>query len=114
MGITTICGINWGDEGKGRMVDYFASSADFVIRFQGGNNAGHTVMNEYGKFALHLLPSGIFNKKAINILGNGTVVNPEALAKEIEEIEKVIGSIDNLLISDRCHIIFPFHILLDE
>lgn len=114
MGVTAICGINWGDEGKGRMVDYFASSADFVIRFQGGNNAGHTVMNEFGKFALHLLPSGIFNKKVINIIANGAVVNPEALVKEIEEIERVIGPIENLLISDRCHIIFPFHILLDE
>jgi len=113
MSVTAICGINWGDEGKGRMVDYFAEFADFVIRFQGGNNAGHTVMNNFGKFALHMLPSGIFNKKAINIIGNGTVVNPEALVKEIDAIEKVIGEINNLFISDRCHIIFPFHILLD-
>ena len=114
MGVTAVCGINWGDEGKGRMVDYLAKSADFVIRFQGGNNAGHTVMNEFGKFALHLLPSGIFNKNAINIIGNGAVVNPEALSKEIEDIEKVIGTIENLMISERCHIIFPFHVLLDE
>jgi adenylosuccinate synthase len=113
MGVSAICGINWGDEGKGRMVDYFASSADFVIRFQGGNNAGHTVMNDMGKFALHLLPSGIFNKDAMNIIANGTVVNPEALVKEIIEVEKVIGEIKNLCISERCHIIFPFHVLLD-
>jgi adenylosuccinate synthase len=114
MGVTAICGVNWGDEGKGRMVDYFASSADMVIRFQGGNNAGHTVINDYGKFALHLLPSGIFNKNAVNIIGNGAVVNPEALSEEINEIEKVLGSINNLFISERCHIIFPFHILMDE
>lgn len=103
MGVTAICGINWGDEGKGRMVDYFASSADYIIRFQGGNNAGHTVMNQYGKFALHLLPSGIFNKNAMNIIGNGTVINPEALVKEIKEIEGVIGEIKNLMISERSH-----------
>ncbi len=114
MGVTTICGINWGDEGKGRMVDYFAENADFVIRFQGGNNAGHTVCNNFGKFALHLLPSGIFNKKAMNIIGNGAVVNPEALMHEILETEKAIGKIDNFMISERAHIIFPFHILLDE
>lgn len=114
MGVTTICGINWGDEGKGRMVDYLASNADIVIRFQGGNNAGHTVCNDFGKFALHLLPSGIFNKSAMNILGNGAVINPQALIEEKIEIEKIIGTINNFIISDRAHIIFPFHILLDE
>ena len=113
MGVTAICGINWGDEGKGRMVDYFAGDADVIIRFQGGNNAGHTVVNEYGKFALHLLPSGIFNKSAMNIIGNGAVVNPEALYNEIKHVEIAIGSISNLMISDRAHVIFPFHILLD-
>ncbi len=114
MGVTAVCGINWGDEGKGRMVDYFAGTADYIVRFQGGNNAGHTVMNSYGKFALHLLPSGIFNKKAMNIIGNGTVINPEALYQEIIEIEKAVGKISNLLVSERSHIVFPFHILLDE
>jgi adenylosuccinate synthase len=114
MGVTAICGINWGDEGKGRMVDYFAGDADFVIRFQGGNNAGHTVVNDFGKFALHLLPSGIFNEKATNIISNGTVINPEALVDEIGEVEKTIGEIKNLFISDRSHIIFPFHVSLDE
>ena len=114
MGVTAICGINWGDEGKGRMVDYFAGNADYVIRFQGGNNAGHTVVNDLGKFALHMLPSGIFNKKAKNVISNGTVINPEALIKEIEEVEKVIGELKNLYISERSHIIFPFHVKLDE
>jgi adenylosuccinate synthase len=113
MSVTAVCGINWGDEGKGRMVDYFAMTADYVVRFQGGNNAGHTVCNNFGKFALHLLPSGIFNKKAVNVIGNGVVINPEALIQEISDIEKTVGTIDNLVISDRSHIIFPFHILLD-
>ena len=114
MSVTAICGINWGDEGKGRMVDYLAKDADFVIRYQGGNNAGHTVMNEYGKFKLHLLPSGIFNKNAYNILGNGMVVNPEALVNEIEDIRSKIDIDFNLIISNRAHVVFPFHILLDE
>lgn len=114
MSVTAICGINWGDEGKGRMVDYLAKDADFVIRYQGGNNAGHTVVNEYGKFKLHLLPSGIFNKNALNIIGNGVVVNPEALIKEIEEIKTKININFNLIISNRAHVVFPFHILLDE
>ncbi len=114
MSVLAVCGVNWGDEGKGRMVDYFACESDFVVRFQGGNNAGHTVVNEFGKFALHMIPSGVFNKKAINIVGNGTVINPEALLNEIKDVEKTIGEIKNLYISNRAHIIFPFHILLDE
>lgn len=114
MGVTTVCGINWGDEGKGRMVDYFAKNADYVVRFQGGNNAGHTVINSFGTFKLHLLPSGIFNKDAINIIGNGVVLNPEAIVEEIGQIEQVMGTVKNVLISDRAHVVFPFHILLDE
>ena len=74
-----IVGINWGDEGKGRMVDLLASGYDVVVRYQGGNNAGHTVINQYGKFALHLIASGIFRAGVINLLGNGTVIDPEAL-----------------------------------
>ncbi len=114
MGVTAVCGINWGDEGKGRMVDCLADSADFIVRFQGGNNAGHTVINQYGKFALHLLPSGVFNKNAMNVIGNGAVVNPEALCAEIQELEAVIGTIDNLMISERAHVVFPYHIMFDE
>ncbi len=113
MGVKAICGVNWGDEGKGRMVDYLATDADFVIRFQGGNNAGHTVINNYGKHALHHLPSGVFNKNALNIIGNGSVVNPEALVNEIEDITKSIDFQIKLLISERSHVIFPFHVLLD-
>lgn len=114
MPVTAICGINWGDEGKGRMVDYLATEADFVIRFQGGNNAGHTVINKYGKHALHHLPSGVFNKDSLNIIGNGSVVNPEALVKEIDEISKAIDFDLRLLISERAHVIFPFHVMLDS
>ena len=81
-----IVGINWGDEGKGRMVDLLTKDYDVVVRYQGGGNAGHTVINEYGKFALHLLPSGIFTKGAVNILGNGVALDCENLWKEIEEV----------------------------
>lgn len=86
--ITVLVGLQWGDEGKGRMVDYFAQDTDFVVRFQGGNNAGHTVVNEFGTFKLHLIPSGIFNPKVTNILGTGTVIEIEAFCNEVEELEK--------------------------
>ena len=81
MACTAIVGINWGDEGKGRMVDLLTEQIDIVVRYQGGGNAGHTVINEHGKFALHLLPSGIFRKNVINILGNGVAMDPESLMK---------------------------------
>ena len=86
MANTAIVGINWGDEGKGRMVDLLTEEYDIVVRYQGGGNAGHTVINEYGKFALHLLPSGIFRKGVINILGNGVALDPENLRNEIEDV----------------------------
>ena len=111
MGNSAIVGINWGDEGKGRMVDLIAQDYDIVVRYQGGNNAGHTVINEYGKFALHLIPSGIFRPGTVNILGNGTVVDIERLWEEIEDVRSKgvhIGP-DNLKISDRAPIVFPFH-----
>ena len=113
MSIEIVVGANWGDEGKGRMVDYLAQDADFVVRFQGGNNAGHTVINEFGEFKLHLLPSGVFNPKVINILGPGMVIDLEGLAKEIEEI-KAQGIVPNLRISDRATVCFPFHRMEDE
>ena len=81
--VTAIVGAQWGDEGKGRLVDYLAVQADLVIRFQGGDNAGHTVINEKGKFALHIIPSGIFNEETMNIVGAGTVVNFETMAEEL-------------------------------
>jgi len=111
MSNSAIVGINWGDEGKGRMVDLIAEEYDVVVRYQGGNNAGHTVINEYGKFALHLLPSGIFRPGTVNILGNGAVIDIERLWEEIEDVRSKgvhIGP-DNLKISDRAPIVFPFH-----
>ena len=110
-----IVGINWGDEGKGRMVDLLAEEYDVVVRFQGGGNAGHTVINEYGKFALHLLPSGVFHPGKMNILGNGVALDLENLAKEIEEVQKkgVPLSPDNLRVSDRASLLLPWHRDLD-
>lgn len=112
---SAIVGINWGDEGKGRIVDLLCGSYDFVVRYQGGGNAGHTVVIEQGKFALHLIPSGIFHKGVINILGNGVAVDPESLCEEIEMLRN--RGIDvgphNLKISDRASILFPWHKMLD-
>ena len=116
MANTAIVGINWGDEGKGRMVDLLTEEYDIVVRYQGGGNAGHTVINEYGKFALHLLPSGIFRKGVINILGNGVALDPENLWNEIEDVRRKGVSItpDNLKISDRAPLLLPWHRELDE
>ncbi|MET0017669.1 adenylosuccinate synthase [Oscillibacter sp.] len=110
-----IVGINWGDEGKGRMVDLITDHYDVVIRYQGGGNAGHTVVNEYGKFALHLLPSGIFRKGVVNILGNGVAVDCESLWTEMEDVRSKGVSItpENLKISDRASLLLPWHRLLD-
>ncbi|MBP5592931.1 MAG: adenylosuccinate synthetase, partial [Clostridia bacterium] len=111
-----IVGINWGDEGKGRMVDYFTEKFDVVVRYQGGGNAGHTVINEEGKFALHLLPSGIFRKGVVNILGNGVALDPENLWKEIcdTRAQGVEITPDNFKISDRASLLLPWHRELDE
>lgn len=111
-----IVGINWGDEGKGRMVDLLTDSYDVVVRYQGGGNAGHTVINDMGRFALHLLPSGIFRKGVVNVLGNGVALDPENLFKEISEIsgKGIAINPENLKISDRAPILFPWHRLLDE
>ncbi|MBQ4498047.1 MAG: adenylosuccinate synthase [Spirochaetaceae bacterium] len=111
----TIVGINWGDEGKGRMVDLLTEDYDIVCRFQGGGNAGHTVINDKGKFALHLLPSGIFRDGVVNILGNGVALDPENLLKEIEDVQSKGVSITpaNLKISDRASLLVPWHRDLD-
>ena len=110
-----VVGINWGDEGKGRMVDLLTENYDYVIRYQGGGNAGHTVVNEYGKFALHLLPSGIFRKNVVNILGNGVALDPENLIAEINGLRDKGIEItpDNLKISERASILLPWHKDLD-
>ena len=111
-----IVGINWGDEGKGRMVDLLTGEYDIVVRFQGGGNAGHTVENELGKFALHLLPSGIFRKGVVNVLGNGVALDPENLISEIGDVTAKGVSVtpDNLMISDRASLLLPWHRDLDE
>ena len=110
-----VVGINWGDEGKGRMVDLLTEQYDIVIRYQGGGNAGHTVINEKGKFALHLLPSGIFREGVVNILGNGVAVDPDNLWKEIQYVaaEGVAVTPDNLKVSDRASLLMPWHRDLD-
>lgn len=111
-----VVGINWGDEGKGRMVDLLTERFDIVVRYQGGGNAGHTVINEMGKFALHLLPSGIFRKGVVNVLGNGVALDPENLWKEIKTVgaKGVDISPDNLKISHRASLLLPWHRDLDE
>ncbi|MGN0789595.1 MAG: adenylosuccinate synthase [Christensenellales bacterium] len=111
-----IVGINWGDEGKGRMVDLITQNYDVVVRYQGGGNAGHTVINQYGKFALHLLPSGIFREGVVNVLGNGVALDPENLWKEICGVESkgVAITPDNLKISNRASLLLPWHRKLDE
>ena len=110
-----IVGINWGDEGKGRMVDLISSDYDVVVRYQGGGNAGHTVINEYGKFALHLLPSGIFREGVVSVIGNGVAVDPESIMKEIEYVRSkgVKLTPDNLKISSRASLLLPWHKELD-
>ena len=111
-----IVGINWGDEGKGRMVDLLTQNYDVVVRYQGGGNAGHTVINERGKFALHLLPSGIFREGVVNILGNGVALDPENLWNEMQDVmEKGVSlTPENLKISDRASLLLPWHRDLDE
>ncbi len=115
MGNCAIVGVNWGDEGKGRMVDMLTGSYDYVIRFQGGGNAGHTVINEFGKFALHLLPSGIFRPGVVNVLGSGVALDLENLWTEIETVRAQGVSItpENLKISDRASLLLPWHRELD-
>ncbi len=106
-----IVGIQWGDEGKGKIVDLMAQNYDVVCRYQGGHNAGHTIWVDGVRYALHLIPSGILNPKAINIIGNGVVVSPEALIKEMEQFEKLKG---RLYVSDKAHMILNHHILIDQ
>ena len=113
MTVTAVVGAQWGDEGKGRIVDYLAQEARMVIRFQGGDNAGHTVVNEHGTFRLHLVPSGIFNPATVCIIGTGTVIHPPALLEELAELTRAGIAVDNLWISDRSHVIMPYHRMLD-
>lgn len=113
--LTAITGVNWGDEGKGRMVDLLSEQYDIVVRYQGGNNAGHTVINEKGKFILNLLPSGILRETTVNVMGNGMVIDLEHLVHEIENLRRggIAISPENLKISERAVICMPYHKLLD-
>ncbi len=114
MPVLVVVGAQWGDEGKGKVTDLLCEQADVVVRYQGGNNAGHTVENEHGKFALHLVPSGIFNRNVIAVIGGGVVIDPTVLREEIDDLEKRGVSTVNLKVSGKAHLIMPYHILLDH
>jgi len=114
MSVVAVIGAQWGDEGKGKIVDLLAEKADAVIRFSGGDNAGHTVINPGGEFKLHIVPSGIFYQRTACIIGNGVVINPRVLLDEIDSLRAKGINTGNLHISDRAHLIMPWHILLDR
>jgi adenylosuccinate synthase len=114
MAVIAVVGAQWGDEGKGRVVDYLATSADLVIRYGGGNNAGHTVVNPHGHFKLHLIPSGIFYPETRNLLGGGVVINPPALVGELDGLAAAGFDCANFFISERAHLVMPYHVLLDQ
>ena len=114
MSVVAVIGAQWGDEGKGKIVDLLAEKADAVIRFSGGDNAGHTVINPGGEFKLHIVPSGIFYPRTACIIGNGVVINPRVLLEEMDSLKARGVDTGNLHISDRAHIIMPWHILLDR
>lgn len=113
MSSTVILGAQWGDEGKGKITDYLAENAQVVVRYQGGNNAGHTVEVGGRQYKLHLVPSGILYKNTINIIGDGVVIDPEALFEEINSLNKKGINTDSLIISDRAHVIMPYHKIID-
>ena len=109
-----VLGAQWGDEGKGKIIDFLSRDADIVARFSGGNNAGHTVLNEDGKFSLHLVPSGIFWPQALCVIGNGAVVNPDVLLEEIDNLQqRGIDISSRLVVSERAHLVMPYHVVLD-
>lgn len=112
--VKAIVGANWGDEGKGKVTDLFAAQSDVVVRFQGGANAGHTIINDYGKFALHQLPSGVFFPHVTNIIGNGVALNINAFISEISYLKERGVKDFQVLISDRAQIVMPYHILMDQ
>ena len=111
--VKVIVGANWGDEGKGKITDMFADKADIVVRFQGGANAGHTIINNYGKFALHLLPSGVCHPEIVNVIGNGVALDIPKFIKEIKSVTDKGIPAPNILVSDRAQIMMPYHVLLD-
>ena len=110
--VRAIVGANWGDEGKGKITDMLAAKSDIVVRFQGGANAGHTIINEYGRFALHLLPSGVCYPDTVNILGNGIALDIPKLISELSSIRER-GVNPKILVSDRAQVMMPYHVDLD-
>ena len=115
MTVCAVLGAQWGDEGKGKIVDFLAKDADIVARFSGGNNAGHTVINDEGEFAFHLVPCGVFSPDVINVIGNGVVVDPDALLDELSGLQqRGIDLKGRLMISERAHLVMPYHVVLDE
>lgn len=112
--VIVVVGTQWGDEGKGKIVDLLSAEANICMRFQGGGNAGHTVINNHGKFKFHLVPSGIFNPECVCVLGTGTVVDPPALLAEIENIRSQGVAVNHLFISNRAHVVMPYHHILDR
>ncbi|GCF10766.1 adenylosuccinate synthase [Dictyobacter arantiisoli] len=114
MAVVSVIGAQWGDEGKGKIVDELSMRADYVVRYQGGNNAGHRVVHEKGEFSFHLVPSGILFPNTICIIGNGVVVDPKGLLEELELLQKQGVDTSRLYISDRAHVVMPYHIVLDQ
>jgi adenylosuccinate synthase len=114
MPVTAVVGANWGDEGKGKLCDYLAESSDLVIRFQGGSNAGHTVINQYGKFSLHLVPCGVFHTHTTNLLGPGVGVNVAALLEELAELRARGAPNPQVLVAERAQVVLPYHVELDR
>lgn len=112
--VRAIVGANWGDEGKGKVTDMLAKESDIIIRFQGGSNAGHTIINDYGRFALHLLPSGVFYDHTTSIIGNGVALNIPYLVQEIQDLVEKGVPMPHILISDRAQILMPYHVLFDQ
>ncbi|SFA80375.1 Adenylosuccinate synthetase [Acetitomaculum ruminis DSM 5522] len=112
--VTAVVGANWGDEGKGKITDTLAENADIVVRFQGGANAGHTIVNDYGKFALHTLPSGVFYSHVTSVIGNGVALNVPTLKKEVDSIVERNVPMPNIKISDRAQLVMSYHVLLDS
>ncbi len=114
MTVTAVVGTQWGDEGKGKAVDFLAEGADYVARFNGGNNAGHTVINEFGTFKIHLVPSGIFARNTVGLIGGGVVVDPAVLIEEIDLLNHAGVNVEGRLwVSPRSHLIMPYHKILD-
>ena len=114
MSSVVVVGTQWGDEGKGKITDFLSENAEVIARYQGGDNAGHTIVIEGTKYKLHLIPSGIFYPEKISVIGNGVVVNPKSLVKELAYLHDAGITTDNLRISDRAHVILPYHIKLDQ